>query len=111
MPVERTDIDGLLVVRWDTHGDDRGFFRQTYQSHEIAEALGRQPVFAQGNHARSQPGVLRGFHAEPWDKLVYVARGLAMAAIADIRPDSPAVGQVRAFNLGDPPHGAIGRAA
>ena len=62
-------------------------------------------MFAQGNHARSQPGVLRGFHAEPWDKLVYVARGLAMAAIADIRPDSPTFGQVRAFNLGDPPHG------
>src|SRR5690625_3745862 len=111
MPVERTDMDGLLVLRWAAHGDDRVSSRQTYQSHEIAAPLGRQPVFAPGNHARSQPGVWRGFHAEPWDKLVYVARGLAMAAIADIRPDSPTFGQVRAFNLGDPPHGAIGRAA
>jgi dTDP-4-dehydrorhamnose 3,5-epimerase len=93
MTVERTDIEGLLVVRWPTHGDERGFFRQTYQIAEIAEALGREPVLRQGNHSRSAPGVLRGFHAEPWDKLVYVVRGRALAAIADIRPDSPTFGR------------------
>jgi dTDP-4-dehydrorhamnose 3,5-epimerase len=105
MPIEKTDIDGLLVVRWDTFGDDRGFFRQTYQVRELTDALGREPVLRQGNHSRSAPGVLRGFHAEPWDKLVYVVRGLAMAAIADIRPDSPTFGVARTFLLGDPPRG------
>ena len=105
MPVDTTAIEGLLVVRWETHGDERGFFRQTYQVAEIAEALGREPVLRQGNHSRSQPGVLRGFHAEPWDKLVYVVRGNAMAAIADIRPDSDTFGEVETFHLGDPPHG------
>ena len=103
MPVETTDIGGLLVVRWDTHGDERGFFRQTYQVRELADALGREPVLRQGNHSRSAPGVLRGFHAEPWDKLVYVARGLAFCAVADIRPDSPTYGEVRTFTLGDLP--------
>ncbi len=103
MPVEPTPIAGLFVVRWDTHGDDRGFFRQTYQAEELAEAIGRKPVFAQGNHSRSAPGVLRGFHAEPWDKLVYVVRGTAMAAIADIRPDSPTFGEVYTHHLGDDP--------
>jgi dTDP-4-dehydrorhamnose 3,5-epimerase len=105
MPIERTDIDGLLVVRWDTHGDERGFFRQTYQVRELTEALGREPVLRQGNHSRSQPGVLRGFHAEPWDKLVYVVRGLAFCAIADIRPDSPTFGEARTFLVGDGPEG------
>jgi dTDP-4-dehydrorhamnose 3,5-epimerase len=105
MPIEKTDIDGLLVVRWDTFGDDRGFFRQTYQVRELTDALGREPVLRQGNHSRSAPGVLRGFHAEPWDKLVYVVRGLAMAAIADIRPESPTFGVARTFLLGDPPKG------
>jgi dTDP-4-dehydrorhamnose 3,5-epimerase len=103
MSVERTSIEGLLVVRWDTHGDERGFFRQTYQWSELSDALGRDVRFRQGNHARSAPGVLRGFHAEPWDKLVYVARGTAMAAIADPRPDSPTFGTVETFHLGDPP--------
>lgn len=103
MPVEQTAIDGLLVVRWETHGDERGFFRQTYQVAELAAALGREPVLRQGNHSRSGPGVLRGFHAEPWDKLVYVARGTAFCAVADVRPDSVTFGTVVTFTLGDPP--------
>lgn len=98
-----TRISGLLVVRWDTFGDERGFFRQTYQRRELDEALGRPASLVQGNHSRSAPGVLRGFHAEPWDKLVYVARGSAFAAIADIRPESETFGEVVTFLLGDEP--------
>ncbi len=105
MAVEPTGIEGLYVVRFQAHGDERGFFLQTYQISELAEALGREPVLRQGNHSRSAPGVLRGFHAEPWDKLVYVVRGLAFAAIADIRPCSPTFAQVRTFTLGEPPSG------
>jgi dTDP-4-dehydrorhamnose 3,5-epimerase len=101
--IERTAIEGLVVVRWDTHGDDRGFFRQTHQASELEDALGREVRFVQGNHARSRQGVLRGFHAEPWDKLVYVARGTVFAAIADLRTDSPTFGEVATFLLGDEP--------
>lgn len=103
MPVNETAISGLYMVTWPTHGDDRGFFRQTYQVGELEAVLGREVRFRQGNHARSAPGVLRGFHTEPWDKCVYVARGAAMAAIADVRPDSPTFGEVASFHLGDPP--------
>lgn len=105
MAVETTDVEGLLVIRWPEHADERGFFRQTYQISEIADALGRTPVLRQGNHSHSVPGVLRGFHAEPWDKLVYVVRGYAMAAVADIRPESETFGQARTFMLGEPPEG------
>jgi dTDP-4-dehydrorhamnose 3,5-epimerase len=101
--VERTAIDGLFVVRWDTHGDERGFFRQTYQRSELEAALGHAPTFRQGNHSRSGAGVLRGFHAEPWDKLVYVVRGRAFCAIADIRPESATFGEVATFELGEAP--------
>ena len=101
MGIEQTSIAGLVVVHQPTHGDDRGFFRQTYVTRELGEAIGREPRFAQGNHARSEPGVLRGFHAEPWDKLVYVARGRVLAAIADVRPDSPTFGSAETFELGD----------
>lgn len=103
MPVEGTAIEGLYVVRQPTHSDGRGFFRQTYQHSELAAALGRSPTFVQANHSRSRAGVLRGFHAEPWDKLVYVARGTAFCAVADIRPSSPNCGEVATFLLGDPP--------
>lgn len=103
MPVSPTSIQELLVVRWDTYSDDRGFFRQTYQRREIDDALGRTASFVQGNHSRSMPGVLRGFHAEPWDKLVYVTRGTVFAAVADIREESGTFGEVETFMLGDPP--------
>ena len=103
MTVGSTAIEGLFVVRWDTYADERGFFRQTYQRSELAAALGRQPTFAQGNHSRSAAGVLRGFHAEPWDKFVYVARGTAFCAVADLREDSPTLGAVETFLLGDAP--------
>lgn len=101
MTVQHTAIDGVLVVHQPTHGDDRGFFRQTYVLDELAEALGRTPSFRQGNHARSTPGVLRGFHAEPWDKLVYVATGRVQAVMADLRPDSPTFGKHVSIMLGD----------
>ena len=103
MPVQATSIEGLYVIDWPTHADERGFFRQTYQTAELTEALGREPVFAQGNHSRSDSGVLRGFHAEPWDKLVYVACGTALCVIADIRPDSPTFARHERFLLGDEP--------
>jgi dTDP-4-dehydrorhamnose 3,5-epimerase len=103
VPVSTTSIPGLLVVSWETHGDERGFFRQTYRVDELGHALGREPVLRQGNHSRSAAGTLRGFHAEPWDKLVYVVRGSAFCAIADTRPESPAFGRVETFTLGDEP--------
>ena len=47
MPVEPTAIPGLFVVRWETRGDGRGFFRQTYQHDELAEAVGHDDVTAE----------------------------------------------------------------
>ncbi len=103
MAVETTCIAGLLVIRWPEHVDERGFFQQTYQVAEIAAVLGREVRLLQGNHSRSQAQVLRGFHAEPWDKCVYVARGTATCVVADIRPGSDTFGRTASFLLGDPP--------
>lgn len=103
MPVHKTSIDGFLIIRWKLFEDGRGFFKQSYQAGEIADALGRAPKLGQGNHSRSRPKVLRGFHREPWDKLVYVVRGTALCAVADTRPDSPTFGKAETILLGDAP--------
>ena len=103
MSVTPTDIQGLFVVDSPLIEDARGFFRETYQLGAIREALGRDVTFRQGNHSRSAPGVLRGFHAEPWDKLVYVVRGTALCVVADVRPESQTFGFARSFLLGDAP--------
>ena len=103
MAARTTNIDGLLVLGWAEHKDARGFFRQTYQASEIFQILQREVRFLQGNHSRSRPRVLRGFHAEAWDKCVYVARGTATCVVADIRRGSPTFGRTASFVLGDPP--------
>ena len=103
MTVRPTAIAGLFTVGGRTIPDERGFFRESYRAEELTAAVGRSVTFAQGNHSRSAPGVLRGFHAEPWDKLVYVVRGTALCAIADIRRDSPTFGTALTFLLGDEP--------
>jgi dTDP-4-dehydrorhamnose 3,5-epimerase len=103
MPVQKSSIQGLLILRWDGLEDSRGFFKHTFQMNELAAALGREPSLRQGNHSRSKPGVLRGFHTENWDKLIYVVRGSALCVVADVRPESPSFGQTESLRLGDPP--------
>lgn len=103
MPIFQTEIAGLLIIRWDPIADIRGFFKHTYQHGELADALGRDPHFRQGNHSRSGGRVLRGFHLEPWDKLIYVPRGRAICAVADARPGSATFGRHLCFDLGDEP--------
>ena len=53
------------------------------------------------NHSFSLPKVLRGIHAEAWNKIVYPLTGEAFIAIADIRPQSPTFGKVETFTIND----------
>jgi dTDP-4-dehydrorhamnose 3,5-epimerase len=93
-------IEGLWIFERATHVDERGFFREAFRGCELEEALGSHVRFVQMNHSRSCRGVLRGLHAENWEKLVYVPHGEVFTAIADIRPDSPTFGRVQTFYLG-----------
>jgi dTDP-4-dehydrorhamnose 3,5-epimerase len=103
MTIRTTSIEGLLVVESQRFDDDRGFFRESWRWSELTEALGREPRLRQNNHSRSRAGVLRGFHMEAWDKLLYVPRGTATVAVGDPRPDSSTFGTAETFVLGDPP--------
>ncbi len=94
-------MDGLWVCRGAPHVDERGFFHEVFRASELEAALGHPVSFLQLNHSRSLRGVLRGLHAENWDKLVYVPDGLVFTAIADIRPTSPTFAHVQTFVLGD----------
>ena len=99
--VTDTAIPGLLIYERPTFPDDRGFFREPLEKRDIETALGRDLTIVQWNHSRSIPGVVRGFHAEPWEKMVYVTHGEVLAAIVDLRLDSPAFGKVVTIELGE----------
>jgi dTDP-4-dehydrorhamnose 3,5-epimerase len=101
MPFRRGSVEGLWIFDRATHADERGFFHEAFRAAELEEALGEPRAFVQVNHSRSTRGVLRGLHAENWEKLVYVPHGDVFTAVADIRPHSPTFGRVETFRLGE----------
>jgi len=101
MGVTRSDMDGLQLVDLDLREDARGSFREAFQQEKLA-ALGLPPMGpVQWNISENvRRGVLRGIHAEPWDKYIHVIVGEVFAAIVDLRKDSATFKQVRTFTLG-----------
>ena len=98
--VHPTAIPGLLVVDLVVHEDARGWFKENWQRAKMT-ALGL-PDFGPVQHSMSfntQAGVTRGFHAEPWDKLVSVAHGRIFGAWVDLR-EGDSFGQVATVELG-----------
>jgi dTDP-4-dehydrorhamnose 3,5-epimerase len=96
-----TRLDGPLVVKPAVHGDERGFFMETYRRSLYAE-LGIGEEFVQDNHSRSRRGVVRGMHFQPGQaKLVRCARGEIFDVVVDIRPASPTFGHWEGYTLGD----------
>jgi dTDP-4-dehydrorhamnose 3,5-epimerase len=98
-PFRRGPLHDLWIFEPRTFADDRGFFREAFRSNDLEVAIGRKLRFLQVNHSRSKRGVLRGLHAEDWEKLVYVPHGCVFTAVADIRPDSPTFGQLATFHI------------
>ena len=92
MKVSRADIDGLLIVETRAFADDRGFFEESWNARDFAEATGVETTFVQDNRSRSTLGVLRGFHYQlpnPQGKLVRCSSGLIWDVAVDIRRSSP----------------------
>jgi dTDP-4-dehydrorhamnose 3,5-epimerase len=99
-----TRLDGPLLIEPIVHGDERGFFLETYRKEALAE-LGVQDDFVQDNQSRSRRGVLRGMHFQPGQaKLIRCARGAILDVAVDIRPGSPSFGRWEAVELDDESH-------
>ena len=92
--VTKCPIAGLYIIEPTVHGDSRGYFMETYNQRDMAEA-GLNMVFVQDNQSCSVKGVLRGLHAQkeyPQGKLVRVIQGRVFDVAVDMRPDSETYG-------------------
>ncbi len=101
-----TKLDGLVLVEPQVHGDERGFFVETYSKDAWAE-LGVDVEFVQHNHSRSSHGTLRGLHfqtAPGQAKLLRCARGGILDVAVDLRRDSSTYGQWEGHVLDDVTH-------
>jgi dTDP-4-dehydrorhamnose 3,5-epimerase len=98
-------LAGLVVIQPSVHGDERGFFCETYRHKWHAElGIAPQMQFVQDNHSRSVRGVVRGMHFHIGDgvaKLVRCARGRILDVAVDLRRGSPTYGQWEAVELDD----------
>lgn len=88
-------IEGLKVVEPAVFGDARGYFMETYNYNDFAEA-GIDCQFVQDNQSASKKGVLRGLHFQinhPQDKLVRVVNGEVFDVAVDLREGSKTFGK------------------
>jgi len=105
MRVLPSRLAGLVMIEPAVHGDERGFFIETYRRQWHAEAgIPQEQAFVQDNHSRSARGVVRGMHFQVGAgvaKLVRCARGRILDVAVDLRKGSPTYGQWEAVELDD----------
>lgn len=97
MQIEKTGLDGVLILTPARHGDARGYFSESWSRRRLAEA-GLDIDFVQDNHSLSMAaGTLRGLHYQSpphaQAKLVRCGRGALWDVAVDMRRGSPTFGQ------------------
>ncbi len=100
MELLETRLDGLALIAPAVHGDERGFFVETYRE----ETWPVRGPFLQDNHSRSRRGTVRGIHFQTHPgqgKLVRCARGTVWDVVVDLRKGSPTFGEWEGFELDD----------
>lgn len=88
-------IEGLCVIAPAVHGDNRGYFMETYSQRDMEEN-GIFIDFVQDNQSMSTKGVLRGLHFQknyPQTKLVRAIKGAVFDVAVDLRKDSATFGK------------------
>ncbi len=99
----RTEIEDVIICEPAIHGDERGYFIETFRQDKLEEFLGHEINFCQDNESKSSYGVLRGLHYQlpPYTqtKLVRVIKGKVLDVAVDIRKSSSTFGQYVAVEL------------
>jgi dTDP-4-dehydrorhamnose 3,5-epimerase len=101
-----TNLDGLVLIEPDLHGDDRGFLLESYSA-DAWRQLGVDVEFVQDNHSRSRQGALRGVHFQlgrGQAKLMRCVRGRIWDVAVDLRRESPTYGRWEGHELDDRQH-------
>ena len=105
MQFKRTKIEDVIIIEPAIHGDERGYFVETFRQDKLEEFLGFKVYFCQDNESKSSRGVLRGLHYQlapaAQTKLVRVIKGRVLDVAVDIRKGSPTFGQHVAVELSE----------
>ncbi|MFF1817449.1 dTDP-4-dehydrorhamnose 3,5-epimerase family protein [Kribbella sp. NPDC058245] len=96
MKVHETSIAGLLRIELDLQPNADGWFEESFHRDKLA-AAGVPPYEVVQHNVTyfESAGILRGIHAEPWDKYLSPSAGRVFVAIVELQ-----AGQVETFELG-----------
>jgi len=98
-------IPEVILLQPKVHGDERGYFVETFRQDLFEQAVGHPVTFVQDNESKSTRGVLRGLHYQlpphAQSKLVRVISGAVLDVAVDIRIGSPTFGQHVAVELSE----------
>jgi len=98
-----TSLPGCLVLEPTVHGDERGFFVESWNRRTFVD-IGLDVDFVQDNHSRSSHGVIRGIHYQivnPQGKLVRVTKGSVFDVAVDLRRNSNHFGEWHGTTLSE----------
>jgi dTDP-4-dehydrorhamnose 3,5-epimerase len=99
------EIAGVVIVKPDVHGDNRGLFVETFRQEWLPDGA---PTMVQGNRANRMQGALVGLHyhrfqADFW----YVPTGRAMVVLHDLRESSPTAAATLVLEIGEHDHRGV----
>lgn len=103
MRVEKTKLEGLIIIHPDIFGDSRGWFTESYNQKKY-QVLGINVEFIQDNHSYSKEiGILRGLHFQTGEfaqsKLIRCVKGVLYDVCVDLRKNSPTYMQWQGIEL------------
>lgn len=99
--VEKTNLDGVLLIKPDIFEDHRGTYTETYNK-DLYFKNGISADFVQDDYSTSCKGVLRGLHGDNETyKLIDCMRGSIYFVVLNYDEKSKQFGQWQAFTLSE----------
>lgn len=105
MKIEKTNIDGLIIIEPDVFYDHRGWFYEVYSKSKYEE-IGIMCRFIQGNRSYTiHKNTIRGLHLQAGKyaqaKLIQCIKGSVMDVAVDLRESSPTFGKWVSMELSE----------
>jgi len=110
LQITSTAIHDVLIVEPKVFGDERGWFTESFNVQDFANATGLDVQFVQDNHSFSHQWTLRGLHYQrdkPQGKVMRVIAGSIFDVVVDLRKYSVTYGKWLGIELSAENHKQI----
>lgn len=109
LSIEKTLIEGLVIIHPHVFEDDRGYFIKDFES-KFFEENNLPTHFWEFNESKSKKGTIRGLHFQQkysQGKLIRVIKGAVYDVAVDLRFGSPTFSKWMGFELSEHNHNVL----